>query len=54
MGGVDLTDVRRERIPLLRNTVKETALAKGLFQQREYEVSVCLQKNEAVWKGCTQ
>ena len=25
-----------------------------LFQHGGYEVSVCVQKNEAAWKGCTQ
>ena len=29
MGGLNVTDVRRERIPLLRSTVGETTLAKG-------------------------
>ena len=29
MGGLIVTDVRRERIPLLWSTVRERALAKG-------------------------
>ena len=29
MGGLNLTDVRREAMPLLWSTVKETAVAKG-------------------------
>ena len=33
MGGVDVTDVRRERILLLRSTVRETALAKVCFNR---------------------
>ena len=46
--GLNVTDVRRERIPFLWSTVGETALAKGfLFYHGGYEVSVYLQNNEA-------
>ena len=47
-----MTDVRRERIPLLWSTVGDTALAKEFYYNNYegYEVSVCLQKNETAWK----
>ena len=51
-----MTDVKKGRIPLLRNTVGETALAKSFCSNNkrgEYKVSMCLQKNKAAWKGCT-
>ena len=39
MGKPNVTDVGRERIPLLWSTVRERALAKG------FSVSVCLDNN---------
>ena len=52
-----MTNVRRERIPLLRITVREIDLAKCLtlsVNMGGCEVPVCLHKSEAVWKGCSQ
>ena len=51
-----VTDVRREIILLLWSTARERALAKVKDKVLIWgcEVSMCLQKNEAVWKGCTQ
>ena len=54
MGGLNVMDVRRERIPLLWSTVRERTLAKGFsFNMGGWEVSLCLQKNEVVWIVCT-
>ena len=50
-----MTDLRGKPIPLLWNTrtlAGEKALAKGFWSG--IEVSMCLKKNEAAWKGCTQ
>ena len=33
MGGLRVTDIRRERIPLLWSTVGETALPKGFYSK---------------------
>ena len=58
MGGLNVTDVGREQIPLLWTTVGETALANGFCSNKgdALNISVSLQKNEAAWKrkGCTQ
>ena len=56
MRGLNVTDVRRENIPLLWSTGGETALAKGFCFNMEWGggVFLCQQKNEAVWKECTQ
>ena len=52
MGGLNVTDVRRGRDAAL-----EQSKRKGtgqLIYHSGYEGAVCLQKNEAVWKGCAQ
>ena len=50
-----MTNVRREQIILLWSTVGETELVKVFLPYHGgYEVSECLQKNEAAWKGCSQ
>ena len=55
MGGMTVTDVRREIIPSLWSTVRERALAKGFsFNMGDAKCPCVLQKNEAVWKECTQ
>ena len=54
MGGPNVTDIRRERIPLLWSTVGESAGQRFCFQQRDCKVSMSLQKNKAVWKICKQ
>ena len=49
MGGLSRTDVRRERIPLLWSTIRETALAKGFCSNMGGMKYSCVLKNEAAW-----
>ena len=55
MAGLNVTDVRREIIPLLWNIVRERALAIFFFffflNMRRYKISVCLLKNGAARNG---
>ena len=47
-----MTDVRRERIPLLWSTLGDTALAKGFCSNMgNTKYSVCLQKNEGTYSA---
>ena len=46
MEGLNVTDVRRNIIPLLWCTIKK--------REHLSKVSVCQQKNKATWKACTQ
>ena len=51
MGGLNVTDVKRWRIPMLWNTVRERALAKGFsFNTGRHEVSVCLHRVQTYLK----
>ena len=63
MRGLNVTDVRRERIPLLWSNARQTSLTSAFYLNMERggggggggsKMYLCLQKNEAAWKGCTQ
>ena len=46
--------VRREIIPVPWSTLGKRVRAKGFAIMWGIRSAVCLQKNEAAWKGCTQ